>query len=113
MQKSNAFKVIQIPFLHQSPLCPVTAIKCMLAMVKASSDSPLFLLPKPLGNAILTAPILTSTLSTIICHLKLNPANFGFHALEGWPSPGQWTMTFLYRICKLMEGGHLQLSTLI
>ena len=82
MQSSSKYQVIQIPFLKNSPLCPVSAIKALLASFPAHKSSPLFLIPRPSGLSILTSPMISRSLSKILLSLGLNPANFGFHSFR-------------------------------
>ena len=82
MQSSSKYQVIQIPFLNNSPLCPVSAIKALLSSFPAHKSSPLFLLPRPSGLSILTSPMISRSLSKILLGLGLNPANFGFHSFH-------------------------------
>ena len=82
MQSSSKHQVIQIPLLPQSPLCPVTALKHLLHSVPAPSSAPLFLLPRPSGLSVLTAPMISACLSKIITGLGLNPSHFGFHSFR-------------------------------
>ena len=82
MQASNKVHVVQIPSLPSSPLCPVKAIKNLLAFVPASKHYPLFLIPKASGLSILTPSMLSSTLSRLLQSLKLDPSAYGFHCFR-------------------------------
>ena len=82
MQGSSKHQVIQIPALSSSPLCPVSALQCLLSTIKAPPSSPLFLVPSPSGAYPISAPMISATLSRLLSSLKLNPSHFGFHAFR-------------------------------
>ena len=82
MQSASKHQIVQIPLLKSSPICPVSALKLLLASVKVSSSSPLFILPKSSGNLILTAPMISATLSKILRSLALNAAHYRFHCFR-------------------------------
>ena len=60
MQSASSHHVVQIPRLPGSAICPVFAVKALMSYVPASPQSPLFLIPSPSGNRILTAPMLSA-----------------------------------------------------
>ena len=82
MQSSSKHQVVQIPLLNSSPICPVSALKSLISTIKAPPSSPLFMLPKPSGCVVLTAPMISATLSNILRSLSLNPAHYGFHCFR-------------------------------
>ena len=79
MQACHSHQVVQIPTLPSSPLCPVSAIRVLLASVNARKTDPLFLIPKPTGLTILTSPMISANLAKLLTSLHLNPSHYGFH----------------------------------
>ena len=82
MQSAQSHQIVQIPALPNSPICPTAALKDLLHYIPASKTSPLFLIPKPSGLSILTAPMISSTLSSLLRSLHLNPSSYGFHSFR-------------------------------
>ena len=79
-QSSTKYQVVQIPILSPSPLCPVSALKVLLASSPSSSSKPLFTLTYPNSQTLLTAPMIT--LSRLLSNMGLNPSHYGFHAFR-------------------------------
>ena len=82
MQSSHSHQIVQIPLLPLFPICPTSALKDLLAFVPASKNSPLFLIPKPSGLVILTSPMISSILSSLLRSLHLNPSCYRFHSFR-------------------------------
>ena len=82
MQSAQSHQIVQIPSLPGSPICPIAALRDLLQFVPASRNSPLFLIPKPSGLSILTAPMISSTLASLLRSLHLNPSSYGFHSFR-------------------------------
>ena len=82
MQSSTKFQVVQVPLLSSFPLCPVSALKVLLASSTLSSSKPLFILSSPNSQIILTAPMISATLSSLLSNLGLNSSHYGFHAFR-------------------------------
>ena len=82
LQFRNKIKVIKIPSLGNSSICPVAALKAMLKLYKGSSNSPLFQI-KYFGRWVpLTDTRLRKALAKMINHLGWASKNLTFHSLR-------------------------------
>ena len=82
LQFRNKIKVIKIPSLGTSSICPVAALKAMLKLYKGSSNSPLFQI-KCFGRWVpLTDTRLRKALAKMITHLGWTSKNLTFHSLR-------------------------------
>ena len=79
------------------------------------NEFPLFLIPKPSGLTILTAPMVSSTLASLLRSLHLNPSCYGFHSfrrsavswaadhnvpLQNLQAHGGWASSAIYSYLK-------------
>ena len=82
LQLRNKVKVLKIPSLGSSKLCPVSAIKSMLKLYKGDNNSPLFQI-KCYGNWVpLTDTRLRKFLSKIVNILGWQSKNLTFHSFR-------------------------------
>ena len=82
IQSSTKFQVVQIPLLSPSPLCPVSALKVLLASSPLSYSKLLFILTYPNSQIFLTGPMISATLSRLLSNLSLNLSHYGFHTFR-------------------------------
>ena len=82
MQGSHEYKVIHIPKLLGTAICPVHATKTMITHLHLKPSDPWFMVKNPTGRAVLTAPQVRKTFSSAITLMGLKPADFGFHCLR-------------------------------
>ena len=82
LQKQSQFTTVQVPVLHPSPLCPVTAIQSMIALFPLPLNAPLFALPQGLSYVPLTESKVRKTLASIVSSLGLDPISHSFHCFH-------------------------------
>ena len=82
MQGSHEYKVIHIPKLFASPICPVHATKAMITHLQLKPNDPLFMVSNSTGTTVLTAPQVRRVFTSAITSMGLNPPDFGFHCLR-------------------------------
>ena len=78
LQSRNAVKILKIPSLGRSPLCPVTALKVILAITPGSTNSPLFQVKKN-GKWY---PLTDSRLRKNLARLGMAKSNITFHSFR-------------------------------
>ena len=82
LQTHDEIKVISLPKLGKSPLCPYHALQKVLAMYNPSENQPLFQYKYPAGWKVLIDSKIRNTLSLINCKLHFPPHFFTFHAFQ-------------------------------
>ena len=82
LQNKDKIKVIKVPSLGKSPLCPVSAVKCVLAITPGSSNSPLFLVKCHHRWVPLSDTRLRKFLSKVLKSLHLQSHGYTFHSLH-------------------------------
>ena len=82
LQKQNEFKVIQLPLLYPSPLCPLSALQTMYSAIPANANSPLFCIPQGLGLIPLTQSKVRKRLRAMVLSLGLDPDLLSFHSFR-------------------------------
>ena len=82
LQSRNAVKIIKIPALGKSPLCPVRALKVILAITPGSDNSPLFQVKLKTKWFPLTDSRLRKNLALILSKIGLANANITFHSFR-------------------------------
>ena len=80
LQDRASFKVIQIPFLKDKSVCPVTALYAYISKFPLPVHSPLFAYPK--FNTPLCQSAIRKALSKINTAMGLDPHYFTFHAFR-------------------------------
>ena len=72
----------QVLFLHTSPLCPVIALKAMLAVVPGSANDPLFSISG--GDSVhpLTDTMVTKHLKRVLTLLNLHHCGYTFYTFR-------------------------------
>ena len=82
LQFKNKIRILKIPSLGSSPLCPVSALKQMLKLYSGSPNSPLFQI-KCYGTWVpLTDTRLRKALTRLILSLGWENKNITFHSLR-------------------------------
>ena len=82
LQMSNSPRIIKIPSLSPSPLCPVAALKFKLKNTPASSNAPLFQILNH-GNWVpLTDSRLRKNFTLLLKKLNLKNSKITFHSLR-------------------------------
>ena len=82
LQNRDKVKVIKIPSLGKSPLCPVSAIKHLLATTPGSNNSPLFQIQCFHKWVPLTDTRLRKFLAKLLKVLNLASCGYTFHSLR-------------------------------
>ena len=82
LQNQNQFKVIHLPFLGSSPLCPISALQVMCSSIPASKNSPLFCAPQGLGVVPLTQSKVRKMLRALVLSMGLDPEIHSFHTFR-------------------------------
>ena len=82
MQFQNRCKVIKIPFLAGSPLCPVTALGVLLKSIKGSKNQPLFQIMVDKKITCLTDSRQRKHFKCILNRLHLQNTSLTFHSFR-------------------------------
>ena len=82
LQKQSQFATVQIPVLSPSDLCPVTALKAMIASFPLPPNAPLFAIPQGQSFVPLTESKVRKTLASIITSMGLDPSSHSFHCFR-------------------------------
>ena len=82
MQTNDKIRLIKIPFLQGSPLCPVTALQVILRSVPGSNNSPLFQIKSKGAWVPLTESRVRKHFSLVLNKLGLQESNFTFHSFR-------------------------------
>ena len=112
LQTNNAIRLLKIPFLHGSNVCPVTALKILLHMTPCSKNHPLFQI-RLHGNWVpLTDTRVRKHLKLILNRLDLCNTKLTFHSfrrsgatlafntnasLQSIQAQGTWTSDCVWR----------------
>ena len=79
MQALGQFKVVQIPKLPGSSLCPVTALQKLIKVMKLQPQDPLFVIHHNSEVQLLTTFKVRNLLAKSITDMNLDPRDYGFH----------------------------------
>ena len=79
LQMNNSLRILKIPSLSSSPLCPVAALKFMLKNTPASSNAPLFQILNHGTWVPLTASRLGKKFTLLLKKLGLQNSKITFH----------------------------------
>ena len=82
MQMNNSLRILKIPNLGASPICPVKALKTLLASTPSGSNKPLFQVRFKQVWVPLSDTRLRKQFSTILARLQLAQSNITFHSLR-------------------------------
>ena len=82
LQAKNAVRIIKLPQLPSSPLCPVNATKKMLKISPGTADSPLFQIKSKSQWLPLTDSQLRMHLKGIMQKLNMSQAGITFHSVR-------------------------------
>ena len=82
LQSKDNIKVLKLPALGKSPLCPVSAIKKVLSITTGSNNSPLFKVKCYSKWVPLTDTRLRKTFSQILAKVHTSPSGVTFHSLR-------------------------------
>ena len=112
LQTRDSVKIIKIPSLGSSPVCPVKALHTLLAITPGDRNKPLFQIKKSTKWLPLTDSRLRKNLALILASLQLQDSNITFHAfrrsgatlafnssvpLQDIQSQGTWTSEWVWR----------------
>ena len=112
MQGKNDIKLITVPRIHNSILCPVTALSNLLALTPKGSNFPLFQVKVNQTWVPLTDNKVRCHLSLLLTKLKLENTGYTFHtfcrsgatfafnnnvALQNIQKHGTWTSDCVWR----------------
>ena len=125
LQSRDTVKILKIPMLGANPICPVTAIKNLLAITPGSKNDPLFQYKRPKGWAPLTDTQVRRHFHSVLQKLNLHNSNITFHAfrrsgatyafnsnvaLQDIQSHGTWTSECIWRYITLDHQASDQVS---
>ena len=79
MQASGQYKVVQIPKLPGSPLCPVVALQKLIKNMNLKQHDPLFMIIHNSDFQLLTTFKVRKQLALAITQMNLDPRDYGFH----------------------------------
>ena len=79
MQTSGDYQVVQFPKLDNYHICPVTALKAMIAKFNYTKDTPLFLIQNKIAIETTVAFKVRSFLKLVMVSMGLNPSQYTFH----------------------------------
>ena len=79
MQASGQFKVVQIPKLAGSSLCPVAALQKLIKTLKLKPKYPLFMITHNSKLQLLTTFKVRKQLALVMSQRNLDPRDYGFH----------------------------------
>ena len=82
LQMNNSVRILKIPTLYPSPLCPVTALKYMLKHTPSSTNAPLFQISNHGKWVPLTDSRLRKNFTLILTKLSLQNSKITFHSLR-------------------------------
>ena len=82
LQFQSSFKVIPLPCLGNSPLCPVKAFEIMTQYAPLPSQAPMFSIPQGCGSVPLTQSKVRKMLHSILLGLGMDSAGLSFHAFR-------------------------------
>ena len=125
LQTRNVVKILKVPFLGSNPICPVTAIKNLLAITPGSKNEPLVQYKTLKGWVPLTDTQIRCHFHLILKRLNLHTSNLTFHAfrcsgatyafnsnveLQHIQSHGTWTSECVWRYITLDHNAADQVS---
>ena len=82
LQSKNKIRILKIPCLTKSTLCPVTALKNLLSITPAGDNKPLFLIKYKQKWVSLTDSRLRWALASILLSLQLQNSKITFHSFR-------------------------------
>ena len=82
LQNNDKICLIKIPFLKDSPLCPVTALQVLLRSTPKGKNLPLFQILNKGSWVPLTESRVRKHFSQVLSHLGLQKSNFTFHSFR-------------------------------
>ena len=125
LQARNTVKILKIPTLRANPICPVNAIKNLLAITPGLKNHHLFQYKTPKGWKPLTDTQVRRHFHLILKRLNLHTSNLTFHAfrrsdatyafnssvaLQDIQSHGTWTSECVWRYITLDHDASDQVS---
>ena len=81
-QHKEGIRIVSLPSIPHSPLCPVTAIHHYFSLVPASPDDPFFCFPTATGLTPVTASFFATTLKKLLGKLGLAPTHYSPHSFR-------------------------------
>ena len=103
MQMNNSLRILKIPNLGSSPICPVTALKTLLASSPSGSNKPLFQVKYRHTWVPLSDTRLRKQFSTILSRIHLAQSNITFHSL--WRSGATWAFNAKVPVQNIQSHG--------
>ena len=82
LQMNNSVRLLKIPHLGSSVLCPVKALKDLLSLTPRGPNKPLFQIKLKHEWVPLSDTMLRKQFSTILSRLQLQQSNINFHSLR-------------------------------
>ena len=82
MQSKNTVKIVKIPSLGKNPICPVQAIKNLLAITPGSQNSPLFQYKNSGVWIPMTHSQVRAHFKILLKKLNMHQSSLTFHAFQ-------------------------------
>ena len=82
LQNKDTVRLIKIPFLQNSPLCPVSALQVLLKSVPGTKNSPLFQILSKSAWVPLTESRVRKHFTKVLQKLDLHNSNYTFHTFR-------------------------------
>ena len=82
LQSSNSCKIIKLPTIPNSTLCPTTALRQFIALNPIPKNQPFFSVSSNQSITSITQKQARSTLSSILTHIGLNSSHYSFHTFR-------------------------------
>ena len=82
LQSKNQIRLLKIPSLSKSPLCPVSALKNLLLITPSGDNKPLFQIKYKQNWVPLTDSRLRRALASILLSLQLHNSKITFHSFR-------------------------------
>ena len=105
IQDRQEVQTVSLPNLRFSPLCPVTALRYLLALTPGDSNDPLFHNPRPRVSTALTDSVALRHLHSISSALHLSP-HITFHDFRR--SGAFWAFQHGVPLSQIMYHGTLK-----
>ena len=112
IQTRDRVKIIDLPFLQHSPLCPIMALRVLLSLIPSGNNSPLFQIKNHSKWSVLTDSKVRYHFKLVLKKLGLGSSSLTFHSfrrsgasyvfnkhvrLQDIKSHGTWTSDSVWR----------------
>ena len=105
LQMNNSVRLLKIPHLGSSAICPVKALKTVLSLTPIGPNKPLLQVKLKHDWVPLSDTRLRKQFATILARLKLHHSNITFHSLRR--SGATWAFNAKVPLQNITEPWHL------